>query len=131
MSQSIRPIIEQWGPTITSQSRHVSFYRVASDIANILMVRHPDIAVVEVYEGEGQFDDYGVVTITNGSAFLQFLDDIDIDELLDLLQSETSIPDDPVDSSCYKLLVSNMKAVADLWKSYVDPDNGTIQFYCD
>jgi len=114
MSSSMRPVKTVWGPHtsmfITDHDRLVDVLRAATGVA---------------FSWWDYESDFCKIYIDEGKRFLDALATMDIDRAVDVVDP---LPGQREDVRC---LLSNLKALARDWASYVDEDTGQLEIWAD
>lgn len=139
MSMCIRPVIETWGERLTYSSRH--FYdgiaelleRIA-ECARFDEARSGSNPEESLMSTSNEYSDLTVFYASSGTAFLGFLKVNTPAAILARLESE-ELSDGPVEDPDERLRImediTGLCDIADAWRKWIDPKDGSLRIYCD
>ena len=122
MSLCLRPVVEKWGEGLTYSSRE-------RDITDLIGALAHEAQAGEV--AQHSYADLRVVWVEKGLIFLDYLRDTEVTDMLavladaDLLNAETEERERATED------VRDLKLMSGAWRTSVDPEDGSLRFYCD
>ena len=122
MSLCLRPVVENWGESMTYSSRERDITDLLAELAH------------QAHAGEVAQHPYGdlrVVWIEKGQVFLDYLGNTEVADMLAVLADADLLSADDDERERATEDVRDIKLMAGVWRASVDPEDGSLRFYCD
>lgn len=122
MSLCLRPVIEKWGESLTYSTREHDIVDVIAALASA--ARAGEVA-------QHPYADLRVVWIEKGQAFLNYLGDTEVTDMLAVLADADLLSAEDDERERATEDVRDIKLMVGAWRASVDPEDGSLRFYCD
>ena len=122
MSLCLRPVVEKWGEGLTYSTREY-------DITDLLVALADQAQAGEV--AQNSYADLRVVWIEKGQAFLDYVRDTEVADMLGVLADADLLSADEEERERATEDVRDLKMMAGAWRASVDPEDGSLRLYCD
>jgi hypothetical protein len=130
MSLHIRPVLETWGEGFTYLSRDTPIYDLLVSIADLVeATRHMDTE--PLVSQVSDYADLAVFYVSDGEAFLSYLEATAPATILDALANDDRTSADTAEYERERDDVTELCRMASVWRTSLDPSNGSFRLYCD
>jgi hypothetical protein len=120
LSLCLQPVVENWGESVTYSSREHNITGLLTALAD------------HAQAGEIAQNSYAdMVWIENGQAFLTYLGRTEVADMTAALEEADLLSANDVE--CERTIedLADLKLMSGAWRTSVDPEHGSLRFYCD